>query len=37
MSNVAETFGLKKKTPMGFFLDQLGVEPDMYVCRKKSM
>lgn len=37
VSNVAETFGLKKKTPMGFFLDQLGVEPDMYVCRKKSM
>lgn len=35
--NVAETFGLKKKTPMGFFLDGLGVEPEMYVCRKKSM
>ena len=37
VSNVAETFGLKKRTPMGFLLNELGIEPDMYMNKKKTM
>jgi len=29
VSNVAETLGLGKKTPMGIFLDEFGIEPEI--------
>ena len=29
VTNVAETLGLGKKTPMGIFLDEFGIEPEV--------
>jgi hypothetical protein len=29
VTNVAETLGMGKKTPMGIFLDEFGIEPEM--------
>jgi len=29
VTNVAETLGMGKKTPMGIFLDEFGIEPEI--------